>query len=82
LTWRRNVSIQQRTPGSTARVTSVEVRIHVAPPVDRPADRARLVKLEHAVYCAAERLGIQTEGTSHAELVAAIASLAEIRSRA
>jgi hypothetical protein len=71
----RNAGVQQRTPGSTAVAVSLEVRIHVTPPVDRPADRARLVKLEHAVYCAAERLGIPTEGASHAELVAALENL-------
>jgi hypothetical protein len=78
----RNAAIQQRTPGSTTRFTSVEVRIHSTPPVDRPADRARLVKLHHTVYSAAERLGIRTEGASHVELVQAIAGLAEIRGRA
>jgi hypothetical protein len=76
----RNAAIQQRTPGSTARFTAVEVRIHVTPPVERPADRARLVKLEHAVFTAAERAGIRTEGASHAELVAALANLVLVRS--
>lgn len=74
----RNAGIQQRTPMSTAVAVSLEVRIHVTPPVDRPADRARLVKLQHAVYCAADRLGIQTEGASHTELVKAVENLAFI----
>lgn len=78
----RNAGIQQRTPGSTAVATSLEVRIHVTPPVERPADRARLVKLEHAVFCAAERAGIQTEGATHTELVTALESLVKIRGRA
>lgn len=75
-----NAAIQQRNPGSTAVAVALEIRIHSTPPVDRVGDRARLVKLQHAVFCAAERLGIQTEGASHTELVAAIATLAEIRS--
>lgn len=78
----RNADIQQRRPGSTAVFTAVDVRIHTTPPVDRPAERARLVKLEHAVFCAAERAGIQTEGATHTEMVQALAGLAEIRSRA
>lgn len=76
----RNADIQQRRPGSTAVFTSVKVTIHASPPVDRSADRARLVKLEHAVYCAAERLGIQTEGAPHTELVKAIENLVLVRS--
>jgi hypothetical protein len=75
----QSAAIQQRTPGSTAVLISLEVRIHSTPPVDRADDRARLVKLEHAVYCAAERLGIQTEGVPHTKLVTTIATLAEIR---
>lgn len=78
----QNAAIQQRTPGSTAVLIALDVRIHVTPPVDRAADRARLVKLEHAVYCAAERLGIQTDGASHTELVKAIENLAFIARRA
>lgn len=74
-----NAATQQQTPGSTAVFVALEVRIAVTPPVDRSSDRARLVKLQYAVFSAAERLGIQTEGASHAELVAAIATLAEIR---
>lgn len=76
----RNAGIQQRTPGSTAVAVSLEVRIHAAPPVERPAERAQLVKLEHAVFTAAERAGIRTEGASHTELVAALANLVIIRS--
>jgi len=76
----RNAGIQQRTPGSTAVFVAVEVTIHATPPVDRVGDKARLVKLEHAVFCAAERLGIRTDVASHSELVAAIANLAEARS--
>lgn len=75
----RNAAIQQRTPGSTARFISVEVRIHITPPQDGAGDRARLIKLRHTVYSAAERLGIQTEGASHIELVTAIANRAEIK---
>ncbi|WP_230854498.1 hypothetical protein [Arthrobacter terrae] len=74
-----NADIQQRNPGSTAVFAAVEVRIHATPPVDRVGDRARLVKLEHAVLCAAERLGIQTDCVSHTELVAAIKSAAGVR---
>lgn len=77
----RNAAVQQRTPGSTAVITAIEVRIHSTPPVDGAGDRALLVKLEHAVFCAAERAGIQTEGASHIELVTAIAGLAELRDR-
>lgn len=76
----RNTAIQQRTPGSTTRFISVEVRIHSTPPVDRAADRARLVKLQHAVYTAAENLGIETDAVEHTDLVKAIASLAGARS--
>ena len=76
----RNAEIQRRSPGSTAVFTTVDVRIHVTPPVERPADRARLVKLEHAVFTAAERAGIRTEGASHTELVAALANLVLVRS--
>lgn len=72
----RNADTQQRNPGSTARFVAVEVRIHSTPPVDRAGDRARLVKLEHAVFCAAERLGIPTENASHTDLVADIAVMA------
>jgi hypothetical protein len=75
-----NAGVQQRTPGSTAVAASLEVRIHVTPPVERPAERARLVKLEHAVFCAAERAGIQTEGVPHTELAAALANLVLVRS--
>ena len=78
----RNADIQQRRPGSTAVFTAVDVRIHAAPPVDRAGDRARLVKLEHAVFCAAERAGIRTEGATHTELVTALESLVKIRGRA
>jgi hypothetical protein len=74
----RNADIQQRNPGSTAVFTTVDVRIHATPPADRVGDKARLAKLEHAVYCAAERLGIRTEGASHTELVTAIENLAFI----
>jgi hypothetical protein len=76
----RNAAIQQRTPGSTTRFVSLEVILHVMPPVDRPADRARLVKLQHAVYRAAENLGIDTEGVEHTDLVKAVADLAGARS--
>lgn len=69
----RNAAIQQRTPGSTARFTDIEVRIHVTPPQDHAGDRARLVKLQHAVYTAAEHFGIPTEDVSHIDLVQAIA---------
>lgn len=75
----RNAGVQQRTPGSTAVAVSLEVRIHASPPTDRSADRARLVKLEHAIFCAAERLGIQTEDASPAEMVTALGYLAEVR---
>lgn len=71
-----NAATQQRTPGSTAVRTALEVRIHATPPGDRVGDRARLVKLQHAVLCAAENLGIETEGLTHANMVAAIAALA------
>ncbi|SDQ15969.1 hypothetical protein [Pseudarthrobacter chlorophenolicus] len=77
-----NAATQQRTPGSTAVRTALEVRIHATPPQDHVGDRARLVKLQHAVYGAAERLGIQTEGASHTELVTAIENLAFIARRA
>lgn len=78
----RNAAIQQRTPGTTTRFIRLDVWIHVTPPVERPADRALLVKLQHAVYCAAENLGIETEGVEHTDLVKAIATLAGIRGRA
>lgn len=76
----RNAAIQQRTPGSTTRFVWLDVRIHVTPPVDRPSARALLVKLQHAVYTAAENLGIDTEGVEHTDLVKAVADLAGARS--
>lgn len=76
----RNADIQQRTPGSTAVAVALEVRIHVTPPSERAGDRGRLVKLEHAVFTAAERAGIRTEGASHTELAAALANLVIVRS--
>jgi hypothetical protein len=78
----RNAEIQRRSPGSTAVFIAIEVRIHSTPPVDRVGDRAHLAKLEHAVFTAAERLGIQTEGVPPTKLVTTIATLAEIRGRA
>lgn len=74
-----NAETQQRTPGSTAVRTSVEVRIHATPPQDPAGDRARLIKLQHAIYCAAERLGIQAEGVAHSKLVEALADLAKVQ---
>jgi hypothetical protein len=44
----KNADIQQRRPGSTAVFTTLDVRIHATPPVDRAGDKARLVKLQHA----------------------------------
>ncbi|WP_354214643.1 hypothetical protein [Arthrobacter sp. UYCo732] len=76
----RNADIQQRRPGSTAVFTTLDVRIHAAPPEDRVGVKARLVKLQHTVYSAAERVGIQTEGASHIDLVTAITNLAEVKS--
>ncbi|WP_223884060.1 hypothetical protein [Pseudarthrobacter sp. BIM B-2242] len=76
----RNAAAQQRSPGTTTRFISLEVVLHVTPPVDHPADRARLVKLQHAVYTAAENLGIETEGVEHTDLVNAVAALAGARS--
>ncbi|MFB9714033.1 hypothetical protein [Arthrobacter methylotrophus] len=72
----RNSDIQKRNPGSTAVLTSVQVRIHAAPPADGPG--ARLAQLEEAIITAAERLGIRTEGASHAELVSALENLVVI----
>lgn len=68
-----NAATQQRSPGSTAVRTALEVRIHATPPQDHAGDRARLVKLQHAVSTAAEHLGIPSEDVSYIDLVQAIA---------
>jgi hypothetical protein len=71
----RNAEIQRRNPGSTAVFTTVDVRIHAVPPVGLASDHVRLAELENAVYSAAQRAGIQTEGTTAAELVYVLANL-------
>jgi hypothetical protein len=76
----RNAAVQKRTPGSTAVFTAVQVRIHAVPATDDST--RRLAELEDAVFCAAERVGIRTEGASHTDLVAALAALTGIRGQA
>lgn len=73
----RNAEVQRRRPGSTAVFVAIEVRVHAGPPAERAGD---LEDLEAAVFSAAERAGIRTEGASHTELVAALANLVFVRS--
>lgn len=72
----RNAAIQQRTPGTTTRFVWLDVRIHVTPPVDRPGARARLVKLQHAIFTEAVNLGIETDDVPYNDLVKKIAAQA------